>query len=284
MGEPVEHLATRNSSATSSAAPAGELVPRAHRSMATTVCWRLNLREEPMVWVGDLHVARTLPVAEAVHRALVALAGRGRVVDCPELIGQDRIGQPLSGRHEHAKILPLDLNGDQVLDHVLLHAPMGLGEIARGAVQHLKRLRLGANRSVELQVVATDLLTDRSQRALVTHLFPAFQGAKAWTSLTPYVPPRYMKKSGKNSLVGQVQAELATRGFPPATVCEVVPEMAGEWRRFVRCRREGKLAPPQDVGLGLRLEFAEPILGPLALGYASHFGVGWFIVEARGDR
>ncbi len=255
-----------------------DLAPARHvtQHLATTVCWELNFREEPMEWGGDMHVTRTLPVAEAVHRALVSLAGRGQVVDCPELIGQDRIGQPLGGRHEHAKILPLDLNGDQMLDQVLLHAPMGLGGIAQGAISCLNRLRIGSNRWVELQIVATDLLAHRSQRVFVSRLFPSFHGAKAWTSITPYVPPRFLKKSGKNSLIGQVQAELATRGFPLATVCEIAPELSIDWRQFVRCRREGKLAPPQDVGLGLRLEFAEPVLGPLALGYASHFGLGWF--------
>lgn len=56
--------------------------------------------------LSTLHVTRTLPIAEMVHGALVGLAGKGQVVDCPELIGQDRVGQPMNGRYEHAKVLP----------------------------------------------------------------------------------------------------------------------------------------------------------------------------------
>ncbi len=278
MGEPIEHVATWNQSSPSSAVPTGELLTHGYRTRGTTVCWRLLMRDEQTELADGLHVARTLPVAEAVHRALVALAGRGRVVDCPELIGQDGIGQPLGGRHEHAKILPLDLDGDHVLDHVLLHAPMGLGEVARQAVHELRVLRVSALASVRLRILGSDLCNASEQR-LVHRFLPPLQGAEVWTSVTPYVPPRFLKKSGKNSLVGQVQAELATRGFPTALVCEAVPEVSAAMKRFIRTRREGKLPPPQDVGFGLRLQFAEPVRGPLALGYASHFGLGWLAAE-----
>ncbi|MDP1559921.1 MAG: type I-U CRISPR-associated protein Csb2 [Pirellulaceae bacterium] len=236
------------------------------------MCWQICNCDHPLPFSPDLHVTRTLPIAESVHRALVGLAGNGQLVDCPELIGQDRFGQPMGGGHEHAKILPLDLDGDLVIDHVLLHSPMGLGEVAWSAIRALRMLRLGSRGCVGLRLVASD----QTERAFVPELFPAFQGATSWTSVTPYVPPRYLKKSGKNSLVGQIQTELATRSLPAALLCEVVPEVSMAMRRFVRTRREGKLSPPQDVGFGLRLEFAQPVSGPVALGYASHFGLGWF--------
>ncbi len=242
---------------------------------AKTVCWQLQFCGERNGLSRQLEVTRTLPIGEMVHRALVALAGRGQVIDCPELIGQDRIGQPLSGRHGHAKILPVDLDGDGIIDHVILHAPMGLGSVAQRAIDSLRVLHFGPACGVQLQVVATD----RPNGPLVPCLFPQFQGATSWTSLTPFVPPRFLKKSGKNSLPGQVNAELAARGLPEAVTCEVVPQDSAAMRRFIRKRQEGKLAPPQDLGLALRLDFARPILGPVALGYASHFGLGWFATE-----
>lgn len=241
---------------------------------STTVCWRLIDNGQSSIY-RELNVTRTLPVAEAVHRALVALAGNGQAVNCPELIGQDRFGQPLSGRHEHAKILPLDLDGDQVLDHVLLHAPMGLGQLAERAVLALNLLRVGSGALVRLEL----LTRDKSGRALVQRFLPSIQGAKVWSSVTPYVPPRFLKKSGKNSLFGQVQTELATRGFPAPIVCEVVPQASASMRNFVRSRSEGKLGPPQNVGFALKLQFAQAVMGPVALGYASHFGLGWMAVE-----
>jgi CRISPR-associated protein Csb2 len=47
-------------------------------------------------------------------------------------------------------------------------------------------------------------------------------------------------------------------------------------RHFIRRRQHGGTPPPGDVGYALRLHFAEPIVGPLILGYASHFGLGIF--------
>ncbi|HRI10046.1 MAG TPA: hypothetical protein PKW35_19630, partial [Nannocystaceae bacterium] len=46
--------------------------------------------------------------------------------------------------------------------------------------------------------------------------------------------------------------------------------------RFVRQRRRGRPQPPRTEPWMLRLRFAAPLRGPLALGYASHFGLGLF--------
>ena len=70
-------------------------------------------------------VERTLPQAELFHRAIVGRVGNGKKVHCPELTGKDEHGKYLRGRHGHAHILPLDLDGDGHLDHILIHAPMG---------------------------------------------------------------------------------------------------------------------------------------------------------------
>jgi CRISPR-associated protein Csb2 len=106
-------------------------------------------------------------------------------------------------------------------------------------------------------------------------------GSHQWVSLTPFIPPRHLKKSGRHDLAGQVTAELASRGFPTADV-EMMPERSRALRHFLRKRGRHAAPPPQDVGFALRLTFAEPISGPLALGYASHFGMGLFVV-ADGD-
>lgn len=63
-------------------------------------------------------VARTLPQAELLHRAIVSKLGlHGE--PCPELVGRDDTGEPLKG-HAHAHVLPVDLDGDGHLDHVIM--------------------------------------------------------------------------------------------------------------------------------------------------------------------
>ena len=111
------------------------------------------------------------------------------------------------------------------------------------------------------------------------------QGARVWVSATPFVPPRFLKRRGANTLLGQINAELASRGLPSADELEELPRSAETLplRHYVRCRQHGGTKPPIDVGYAIRLGFSEPITGPLTLGYASHFGLGIFYADTAGD-
>lgn len=107
-------------------------------------------------------------------------------------------------------------------------------------------------------------------------LFAGQRGALIWESLTPFVPPRYLKKSGKHDLFGQVNAELAARHLPPAAKVETLPSVTIGMQAFARVRQHGGSPPPQHVCHALRVTLVEPTDGPLAIGYASHFGLGLF--------
>jgi CRISPR-associated protein Csb2 len=101
-------------------------------------------------------------------------------------------------------------------------------------------------------------------------------GATAWVSATPFVPPRHLKKRGSSSLAGQIEAELRVRDLSPAKID--ILEWTAEtlsMRHFVRRRSQGP-QPPVDAGFAVRLRFDSPVVGPLCLGYGSHFGLGLF--------
>jgi len=225
-------------------------------------------------------VARTLPQAELLHEALVSRAGRGEAVDCPELTGRDEAGQPLRG-HAHVRVLPVDLDGDQHLDHVLLVASMGLGQAAQRAVRHLRVT--WQKRGQELQVAVAGGGALDELRQLPTTLLQGVErvlgplgGARVWESVTPYVAPRHVKRSGKNTLVGQIQTELERLGFPAPITIDVLPwhGPARSLRHSVVRRKAGKPQPRAPWSVPLRLEFSEPVLGPICIGYGSHFGLG----------
>jgi CRISPR-associated protein Csb2 len=225
-------------------------------------------------------VARTLPQAELLRTALVSKLGfTGE--PCPELVGRDAAGAPLKG-HAHAHLLPIDLDGDGRLDHIIVFAPMTLGARAQGAVRsHRKTYMKGG--VGELQVAVAGVGALRDLRAIGAGLSKAIEkflgptsGTTSWVSATPFVPPRHIKKQGRSSLRGQVEAELKVRGFPPAKVefLEWTAETLA-LRHFVRRRQRGP-QPPIDAGFAVRLLFDSPVAGPICLGYASHFGLGRF--------
>jgi CRISPR-associated protein Csb2 len=224
-------------------------------------------------------LSRTLPQAEQLHRQLVKEVTKHTNENCSELTGCDDHKRPLRLPHQHAHILPLDLDGDGHLDHILIHAAMGLGGAAQRAIRSVRRT-FAKNASGEMQLAvagignASQLLSNHRGRSMVS-------SGLVWTSVTPFVPPRFLKKSGKNSLEGQIHAELASRGLPGAASIEVLEKATLAFRHFVRVRSHGlnRPQPPVNVGYALRLKFDEPLHTtqlPLCLGYASHFGLGLF--------
>ncbi len=226
---------------------------------------------------------RTLPQAELLHQALVSKA-KPEEAPCPELVGRDAARVPLKG-HQHAHILPVDLDADGHIDHILVFARMGLGSRALRAVRATRKTYMkGGAGELQVAVAGTGALEDL--RAIagglgagVEHVLGPRGGTTLWTSASPYVPPRHLKVRGRSSLEGQIQEELASRGLPPARI-EVL-----KWdsdtlslRHFVRRRQRGP-QPPQDVCVALRLEFEGRVVGPICLGYGAHFGLGRFRAE-----
>ena len=245
-------------------------------------------------------VTRTLPQAELFHRAIVGIAGNGQRVQCPELTGKDEFGKALQTNHQHAHTLPLDLDGDGHLDHILLWAPMGLGADAQTAIGRLKRTwtkKSKGDGDLQVSVVGRGNLSDlwqlpESIRKGITHILGAERGTTCWVSATPYVAPRFLKMKGQNTLEGQIQSELKSRYGTQLANLEILhmnkPHGENKIRRFRHYQRvrnhggrnHGGRTPPVDKGYALKIQTAIPIKGPLCLGYASHFGLGMFVTSA----
>ena len=227
------------------------------------------------------NITRTLPQAELLHRALVAQAarlGRHSVV----LSGCEVNRQPLKASHRHAHVLPLDLNKDGRIDHVLIWAPSGLDAHDQAAIRAVRRtFTKGSSTRLGLALAAAGSIRELShlQEPYGRHLTTVIGSAKVWQSLTPFVPPRYMKKRGRNTLEGQVAAELESRGLPSPSRIRLLDSRDDavllRYRHFVHTRRLGPV-PPIDCGFILEISFAEAVPGPLTLGYGSHFGLGMF--------
>jgi CRISPR-associated protein Csb2 len=228
-------------------------------------------------------LARTLPQAEMLHRQALGAFGRlGPLHHSPVLSGCGADGKPLRGAHGHAHLLPIDLDEDHHLDHVLVWAPDGLSAQDQAALRLVRSTYTkGGVGALRLAWVGAGELEDLA--AMPDPFGPTLRRmvgrGRRWVSATPFVPPRHLKPRGAHTLEGQIAAELASRGLPaPSEVCRLDPhehDRSRQLRHVARVRRHGP-PPPSDQGFTLRLGFDAPVQGPLCLGYGSHFGLGRF--------
>ncbi|MFT5108961.1 MAG: CRISPR-associated protein Csb2 [Pseudoalteromonas tetraodonis] len=224
---------------------------------------------------GDVlpQMANALPYAEWLHAGLVSKLGEEEVVRrCPAISGKDGEGKPLKG-HRHAHIVPLDLDADGRLDHLLVHTTIehgfqreeeaALTLISRIYSKHIKRVMF----------VTLAGLGNRNDFD-----FPPFASATQWVSHTPFVPSRHLRR--KYTVEENVKSELSQRGLPAPIGVEIVNWKEKNFRNYEAKRSASKPQPPRSLRFDLRLTFAKPVAGLLALGYASHYGLGTFVPEA----
>ncbi len=255
--------------------------------------------------------------AEMLHSTLISAASKYGDGPASSLTGKDSNQQPLSG-HRHAHIIPLALDegpdrDTHRFDHFLIHAPMGFDPAA------LLALRMARKTYAKRLPTLFLTLAGIGQHEDFERLIPQMGRAVSWLSRTPFVPPRHLKPRGASSLEGQICAELESRGLPmPASIQVEIergdqheyaelsafwslwrqrapivalragglpgsapsPRLSTRWRHFRRERARENRRPPVAAGFGLRLVFDEPVRGPIALGYASHFGLGVFVPQS----
>lgn len=226
------------------------------------------------------NIIRTLPQAELLHRYLVSLSV-DPAMRSTALIGCEADGRPLRLEHQHAHLIPLDMDGDAHLEHILIWAPMLLDGPAQKAIRAVRRtFTKGGTAPLRLALAAIGSLVDLARLAEpYGSRFRALLGpSSVWRSVTPFVPVRYVKRRGRNTLEGQIIDELISRGRPSPKRISVLDLRGNDllrYRHFVRTRRFGPV-PPIDCGFAIELQFEEPVDGPFILGYGCHFGLGLF--------
>ena len=235
---------------------------------------------------------RSLPQNDLLHAAIISQLDKvksdNKKSNCSVLTGKDDQNQVLLHQHQHAHYLPLDLDQDNRLDHVLIYAPMMLDHKAQRAIMRVQRTwTKGQDKPIVVTCVGFGSLEQmRSQiKDKNNHPVPILSHAQTWVSHTPFVPVRYVKKSGKNSIENQVRTELQCRRmsngqpFPEPSEIQLLPKnelIERKLLRFMHTRTKHGKQPPVDCALGLRICFDQPVCGPIALGYASHYGMGLF--------
>jgi CRISPR-associated protein Csb2 len=235
---------------------------------------------------------------------LAALARFGWIKDeatgrrkpqAPSVIsGRDASGQPLRDpQHRHAFWLPEDADADGEIDHILIYAAAGFDRDVRLKLDKLTKLWVEPAQRSAVDEDGDLAAEARKEWRLALEGFgiPAdfhdasllLRPSKNWESVTPFLAAGHLK-DGRHS--AEIHRLLARRRFP-GTIdeskleVEVLREttIRGRPRRpihFHRFRSRGREEQPDVLGVFLRLNFSAPVEGPLALGYACHFGLGMF--------
>ncbi len=206
-----------------------------------------------------------------------------------QISGRDREGRPVHDpSHPHAFWIPEDADDDGWIDHVTVFIADGMDEEIRSRLDMVTRIWLtpGANRG--------DSRTRDDEWRLALEGFGqpkdfvgcsrVIAASRRWRSVTPFLASGHLKKRGYG---GELRRLLRLRGIAVdgLVVKELREIMVGGAPRhalnFHRFRSRGREARHDSRGCLLEIEFPRVVQGPLALGYASHFGLGLFGSEDR---
>ena len=229
----------------------------------------------------------TLSLGELARRRLQGIYGRqNHGMSSAIFSGKTPDGIPLQN-HRHAFYIPTDEDDDGHLDHLAIYArgqaspeglDMGFEEAELQTLDAFRHLRqVGGKPDLRLVLLGVGDQYDWKDASI-------FCRSRHWRSHTPFVPPRHEKTRGqkRDTPVEQLRGEMQRRGFPEPVVVRPIPrcELQARSIRWIEFRRErlfGEGSRGQGLGYGFAIEFAEPVVGPLCLGYACHFGLGLFL-------
>lgn len=226
---------------------------------------------------APVSVRRSLVVAERMRKATMSqygqLAAGGSTA---AFVGRDATGEKLLG-NRHAHWLPLDVDGDKLLDTLVVWVPDGVGAREVAALGAVRRLQFhGGDGMGSVDRIAVAL--ERVGTNLGEVGIPKLTGrGRSWRSATPFLPQRHAKRQTvEEHLIDCAGRELRARGI--RTPFELSMERETSWGSFRR-KRSGERLSQARSGFGVNLLFEAPVDGPICIGLLSHFGMGRFEVD-----
>jgi len=211
----------------------------------------------------------------------------------PVFSARDAAGDVLTG-HRHAFILPESNGQHGYITHVTITAAMAFDEDCQRVLHQLDWAWGRRGHDLQLVLVGMGEPGDFAGNAWLDGACPLLSTARTWVSRTPFVPTRHAKRrrngtprrDDRDLWIGSPEHDLrrllAEGGFPePGSVTQVNDTSLGgrrtRWMQFRTIRPNGAGRRGGNQGYGFRVEFPEPVTGPMALGYGAHFGLGTFV-------
>lgn len=245
-------------------------------------------------------IEEALRIGDLARLALMSKFPRGSVP--VEILGRDSNG-PLrhDPGHTHAFFLPEDNDGDGQIDHVVVYCRHGFSLAAKKALDGLTRLwfehgsfdeETGERPRKEWRLALEEIAALES----FAGASPLLHVARKWRSVTPLFKTRFDKERPRtfDALVDSYRREITReweKRYPTVLAPLIEPvSTAGTVGRFALGVNGRALSPLDFVrtrhGRGGRradmsggfftLTFDREVLGPIALGWGAHFGLGLF--------
>lgn len=204
-----------------------------------------------------VRTSETGKLLSSVRRALLTLAESADGQRLAQVFAESPQAQPAGDAQDRASVIAADLDGDGLIDQLLVAAPWAIqGRSQRRDAAGFDRV-ISELPSVPLASLGHAPLTAAQTTQAADSLLA---GSFVWESLTPYCAIRTLQNRGdQESIVAELRDQCVHRGLPRPDV-----EVSN-----VEDRTAGVVAR-------VRLTFSVVVHGPIVLGRETHVGSGVF--------
>ncbi len=218
--------------------------------------------------------------------------------------GKNPDGSPLNDAHRHSHYL-CEARDDGRIAFLNVYAPRGFSSHDELALSRFIRMWGDTGHDLQVTLLGVGHPADFGGLDAKRGQSPLLAQSKTWRSFTPLVPTRHLKlkltqaqrqdptavtMALKRELSALIRLELSRRDMIASdddVQVEALLDRPGtylggtftSWLKFSRERSRGGGRQLPPASYGARLLFREPVRGPIALGAASHFGLGLFVAE-----
>ncbi len=227
----------------------------------------------------------------------------------PVFCGHGEDNKPQEG-HEHLHVLT-EANGRHGrITQVTLLARRGFDQAARAAIARFVTRGIEERETrhpVQVVYLGSGQPKDFGADVDIAQLDPRgqpcriFARSRTWQSATPFVATRYPKRSRSGEPRRDVRGDeigspehdlrrlLGLAGLPAEIEIEAIEHalLDGKntpWRSFRTHGAQVHGARGPWPPLGFRLKFAEPVSGPIVVGFGAHLGLGLFLPVSDDER
>lgn len=239
-------------------------------------------------------ITQAVSVADRLHKTLVSYADKRQIAHPGIFTGLGTDKQPLAD-HQHTHIFCELGERRDTIGYITLYAPGGYQPEAIQVIEDVQRSRLWGKGEHDIDLILLGVGDEGTFQS------PLFSKSAKWRSLTPFVSTQHLKtyRDGRPKIdetsgwqkgsAAHSLLNLLTKD--PRTAGKLKPNGLRQEKQGIQISAEKRLRCLQfqtvryngngqrgngDAGAFV-LDFSEPIQGPLAFGYGSHFGLGLFV-------